>query len=812
MAVNDSSVEVFRLAALRSPQPGVAARKRISLAPEALGSAEISRSGRSGKPPSGYVAGDPRTGLPVPEDPKALSLPDLDAVLRAQDDLVAPKAVTDWVKSATGSPVKSLVASPEFVALKSYVHGSFLSVLNPEADLAAPEAGGLAQARDSLLRAVRLISLLEALADPATGPKDAAAVREHVRYVTVILPDSWRRPADALSRPPVIADLKLVKLGPARYEPGGIAHVENVMAREKRDRSHRTLDRSELTVITETERTEEREQDLSTTSRAEVLQESSKALHEALNLEAGLSVSASYGPTVSAQADARVARATSSDEVNRTASTFANEVLKRTRERIVERAFEQRVLKQVHETEEINTHGFDNTGASSKHLSGVYRWVDSVQESWIENYGKRLMLELVVPEPAAFVRWAVSNVKPAMTAGDPPEKPHDPGAVETALEPGHITAANYASLAARYGATNVSPPPADTLELGAACKPEGTSDLYLYSNAETLKVPVGYRATSWEAQCVTWGSGSPDGEVWMAGVGSMNGIAEDNSGVLRKTLSGALDIAEKSAIPVVMLGRGLINMAAAVRVHCELTAAGRAKWQISVYDAIMTAYREALAAYESRKAEIAAALALGVALDVDSGNPTENRLVERRELRRGVIHMLLGHPEDQGVFTGDAVVRDETGAPGLDLAIAGVERDAILFHEQAFEWSNMTWVHYPYYWADRDRWQEDCRRSGSDPAWTSFMTSGAARVVVPVRPGFEAAVALYLATGIMWAGGQVPTVGDPAYLAIDDEVVESLGTGVVDDEARTRTPLEPVRLPTSLVWLQPSPDLNLAGA
>jgi hypothetical protein len=76
-----------------------------------------------------------------------------------------------------------------------------------------------------------------------------------------------------------------------------------------------------------------------------------------------------------------------------------------------------------------------------------------------------------------------------------------------------------------------------------------------------------------------------------------------------------------------------------------------------------------------------------------------------------------------------------------------------------------------------------------------------------VRPGFEAAVALYLATGIIWAGGQVPTVGDPAYLAIADEIAESLGTRT-SATAPVRTPLEPVRLPTSLVWLQPSGNLD----
>jgi hypothetical protein len=51
----------------------------------------------------------------------------------------------------------------------------------------------------------------------------------------------------------------------------------------------------------------------------------------------------------------------------------------------------------------------------------------------------------------------------------------------------------------------------------------------------------------------------------------------------------------------------------------------------------------------------------------------------------------------------------------------------------------------------------------------------------------------------------VPTVGDPAYLGLAEEVAESLGAGLIDPE---RTDLDPVVLPTPLIWLQPDGDLN----
>lgn len=818
-------LELFRLAALRGAEPVASTRSRIVLDDNAASDAEALRTaeiGASTRPRHGSRSkllgglSDRREehgsrGTGSGESP--LELDRLDAILLGADDSLSPKAVSDWVKATTRQDVRTVVASEAFVALRRQVHGSLLALLAPDDDVRAVFAGpALAQGREEFLRGVRLLGLLELLAAPGTPPAlaDAAAVRWFLRASVIVLPSRLRRPADDLARPPVVADLKVVRLGRTRYEPGAIAHVENVMGRERRERVHSVTEQTETTTTVESERTVDTEQELETVSQTEMLQETSRALRDATEVEAGVAVSAAYGPTVQVEADARVARRTSSEEVVRAAAAFSNEVTKRARERVIERTRETRVVRRLMEVKETNTHAFDNSSGAG-HIVGVYRWVESVQDAWMENYGKRLMLEYVIPEPGAFVRWAADRVRPDEDVGDPPPAPHKPGQPDVALEPGHVDATNYLGLVARYGAVGVVPPPAETVELALSWKGEPNQELHVFEESKSLKVPKGYRATGWEAQCVTWGSSSPDGEVWMAGVGATGGIGMDNSAALQKHLSGALNAAEESIIPVVMLGRGLLNLSTALRVHCEITEEGRARWRLAVYDAIMTAHRQHMDAYEARLERAEAARSFAPRAGLDGSNSAQNRVVERRELRRSVIHMLLGHPMDTGVFAGDAVVHDRDGAaPELDLAVAAAERDVLTFVEQAFEWANMTWVHYPYYWSTRDRWVEDCRSIGPDPAWTAFLTAGASRVVVPVRPGFEAGIALYLATGIVWAGGQVPTVDDPAYLAIADEIAESLGTRS-PDAVSARTPLEPVRLPTSLVWLQPGGEIDGGG-
>jgi hypothetical protein len=96
--------------------------------------------------------------------------------------------------------------------------------------------------------------------------------------------------------------------------------------------------------------------------------------------------------------------------------------------------------------------------------------------------------------------------------------------------------------------------------------------------------------------------------------------------------------------------------------------------------------------------------------------------------------------------------------------------------EQAFEWEIMDYTFYPYYWANRLKWQEMYMSESVDPLFRSFLQAGMARVIATVRPGFENAVQLFIETGLIWNGGEVPVIGDPMYMSIVDEMRKPLGT------------------------------------
>ena len=153
--------------------------------------------------------------------------------------------------------------------------------------------------------------------------------------------------------------------------------------------------------------------------------------------------------------------------------------------------------------------------------------------------------------------------------------------------------------------------------------------------------------------------------------------------------------------------------------------------------------------------------------------------------------------------------------PAIDLKEVEEESPIIQFLEQAFEWQQITYVLYPYFWGKLPEKWFDAQRyyDEADPLFGKFLQAGAARTLVAVRPGFEPAVSYYLRCRRPWSGGAAPTIDDPLYLAIHEELREQ------QDDLNGASPYgDPweVVVPTSLVDLQadaelPAFDCNVEG-
>jgi hypothetical protein len=578
-----------------------------------------------------------------------------------------------------------------------------------------------------------------------------------------------------------VGDLMLVREEPKRYELGEIAHIENIMAGEYKDRSHRRMNKTESFFSTVTERETEKERDLQSTERFQLSQEASEVIKVDSKLEAGFNLSASYGPTVSVGANSSATLTAGTETSKKSSSDFSHEVTERAKNRLVERVREERSLKITEEIEEINKHGFDNKGKPD-HKVGVYRWVDKITQARLLNYGQRLMLEFVIPEPAVFFAKALFNSAPkGLTMEDPDPKITLLTAEDLVDDPDDAEH-DYRELAAVYQVTDLDPPPLRYLTKADNFNYAETEGVESQSASKKITIEPDYAA--YKAVFTRSRTGSDSDLTFhvaaASGAGEIIGYKRE---LHPNNLSGEL--------PISVSFRGDRAASVHVTVYCERTPEAYAKWQIKTYKALLEGYQK----MKSRFDEQVAAAGVRQANQIQGFAPERNRAIERNEIKRNVISVLTGQHFDLfGAITDGEV-------PQIDFAQAIPEGKYIQFFENAFEWSNLSYIMYPYFWGRKTTWVEKIGLDNTDPDHLAFLQAGAARVVVPVRPGYEPVLVHYLDTAEIWGGTDVPDLSGVSapYVDIATEIREQQNNPIT-------APIEvdkwDVKLPTSLVILQ----------
>ena len=568
------------------------------------------------------------------------------------------------------------------------------------------------------------------------------------------------------------------------YVSGEVSHIENILQGEYKERSTRRLRRSETTTTFETEKTTEKLRDTSTTDRYEMESETSQIIQEDAAFDIGVNVTAKYGP-VKVSVDSGYATATSSTEASSQAVSYGKEVTSRALERVVTRVREERVNKIIEEFEENNVHGLDNSLNTTGHVVGLYRWVDKIYKNQIVNYGKRMMLEFMIPEPAKFHLWAMSQEEVGITL----EEPLDPRENGLAKHT-NITEGNYASWAAAYGA-KVDTPPAEFKTISKSYVKDAQEYDSIAKNYNDLTVPDGYRATS---GFVAWSG--------LRATNRPNSLAISLGSSMRSTFNGDVtngnhvfsDITE-GTIAFSFRSYWYYSLFFNATVYCTRKNEILEKWQIETFNKIIEAYKEKKAAYDNALAEAKAKANLGI--QINGNNPRYNRIIESGELKKACIQWLNARMGED-YYAPENVCEDAKDMPAINFeGELGCYAQQAKFFEQAFEWDIMSYLFYPYFWGKKCSWKEIYHLDDNDPIFRGFLQAGMARVIVPVRPNFEKAALYYLETGKVWNGGEVPTVDDDLYISIIDEL-----DGVYDElPTKVGEPWE-TRMPTSLNILQ----------
>lgn len=746
-------------------------------------------------PSTGTAPPPPAPPAPPPADPSAAALADIDAAIKAltsqsasgfQPGVALARAVA---ATAPAPPPVGVPSSPLPAPVsRPWVMTAAAVAALPPKTRAVLAAAGLDPATQALPR------LIEQLQEQRTQLQFSAALAASVRpgrlikvgnsFDPIVTSDYVGAPAAGPPtghgniRPIGIGDLLMVKEHVLRYEGGELAHVENVLKSEHMSRKTRRLERTETTILQETESTKEETRDTQTTDRFSLKRETSDTIKTDASIKAGLSVDSSYGPTVEVKATTDFSTSGSAESSVKTASEFSKDVVDRSVSKLVERVLERRSVTTLAEFEEKYSHGFDNTGGTG-HISGFYQWIDKVLQAQVYNYGKRLLFDVTVPEPGTNFMLALTRVRDVGQALEKPEP-----FTATALD---INEGNYAVWAKKYDATGLEPPPPPIKTIVQAIDGVFSQDGHESSKSGVLAIDDGYRAKY--ASFVKDAVVTDPHPQWRLFVGSA--WYDAMTGQQYVDLAG-----EINSIGFAYDAHGINVLSASIEIFCERTARAVTTWQLKTHAAITQAFQAKMQIYDQALAQARAEAETVIA----GRNPAFNQRLMSSELRRQCLTLVTGQQFDS--FGALELAAEGYAQPNLDRTAA--QMPYVRFFEQAFEWEHLVYFFYPYFWGWKAGWKNRMLLDDIDAVFADFLRSGAARVVFPVRPGFEAAVVHYLETGELWNGGPPPDISDPLYVSIISEIQEA--TGAPGNETPVGDPWE-VRLPTTLVRLRPNDDL-----
>lgn len=573
------------------------------------------------------------------------------------------------------------------------------------------------------------------LAGGLTGVAHAAALKWHVDPVDA--PDT--PPPLAVAAPgatptPVlplgVADLLLVQAHVNRYERSEVAEVVNVLANESLSHTLRHLDTSETTSSQDTERS-----DLKSVTQDTAEQSSGHTTVQAVG--PGVGPLAAEGPSSFAKSV--------TDQVSSTSTS-------RTRRQLVER--------RLRESEDTSQHVLENAGAQTAY--GVYQWLDEVYEARTFNYGSRLLYDVIVPEPAATFREAIGRPRSGLPM---PVRP-----APFTVRPEELTSFNWAYYATGHHATGVDAPPADQVVVSEAFakqpkdpfSSDAATNTVTWAEARTTRIPKGYRATRYVI--VVMSSSYPAGLASVS-VGTKTIRLAPANGTFVKT--GRLD-GERESVPVAVhvtsnsVDWGVFGIAVAIEIICEATDELTGAWQVKTHGQIVDANRSRFQEF----AEAAATRDATARLTLQAMQQGRKVGIVSTEVKRTALAYLTGQS-----FAGfNATAVDASGFPYPNATATGVLAAYIRFLEQAIEWDHIAYAFLPYFWGAQTSWVSKLVAVEPDRSFADFLTSGAARVVLPVRPGYETAFERFLQKGTVPTTQQMLDVGGPLWVSLTDQL------------------------------------------
>ncbi len=596
------------------------------------------------------------------------------------------------------------------------------------------------------------------------------------------------------------ADLMRVEQKLCCYIPGAIAHIENIMSREYKEKSTEYLERSENTIVVENETETVEKNDTTSVEKHDWNKEVKQTIQKDFKFNLGTNITYDTGVWY-VGLNAGMSFANYRNQSNSNSQNFSKSITETASESIRTRSLEKKTSTLIKEFKEQNKHGFDNR-EGEKHVSGVYRWLDKTYKNQIVNYGKGMVYEFMIPKPAELY---LKTLNPDEEPDNVLVKPEAPK-IKSWQE---ITRDNYTQYINQYGVTDFQAPldeeKFDKFEVGRL------DHTYIFPATikveQTLKFT--FRSDIGPFYFLEEVIGTSDYSIK-----GHNPIPVDPNGIFQvhlKNSSSQVKIAERGLWWLMAnhpvsgnIQKSNLNFENEVDVHVfgnrvsvvdhvklnfrfRLKASVFQQWQQDTYNSIIDAYNERLKEYnEALAAQNDDSLLNNDTQDQDNyKNPGFYSNIIDTELRRLSIELLLQNvniDRCKHFYTMNQCNDSETCEEIPMLSSLGeldTRASLVKFLEQCFLWPVLSYNLYPYYWAGQCDWADMLHNEDTpDNNFQQFLKSGMARVIVPVREGFEKAVAYFLCTGQPWFGEQDPQIDDPMYVSIVEELKQPLGKKV----------------------------------
>jgi hypothetical protein len=599
-------------------------------------------------------------------------------------------------------------------------------------------------------------------------------------------------------------DLLIVRQTTIGYRRAEIAHVENVLIGETRERDHtkRIFTRDELFESTEQE--SEETTDLQTTDSSELSNEVSEVVSENLSVEGNVEVTY-RGPT-KVVAKAAGAFEKSSENTAKAAAEYATEIVDQAVTRIFERT--KRSTKSIFEQEivEENRHHFVRDKNAEEHVSGIYQYLERVSRAKIFSYGERDLYDILVPEPAALI-WSLATptVEDPITLVDEPN--HE---LFNSLYVGNIEE-KLNEIVIAFRVSDIDLPPDLNKRAGMGFSATGSGENAKHASHKDIQIEDGYVATGYLFNInaerdggYNIGGGIAIGDFtdfWQLEEGD---YSNDDNSAGSKTISGDFDEPQPGpGIAVALNVENFQSISGNVKIVLTRTAKKYREWALETLGRVATRYEEMnqefqLAALRDELTTPEEEVAL------PEGARRRLKKMVRNELQRAAIGIMLNKPVKYDLIS-DEIIQG-LPFPITDIPRLKADEAEIQFLQQAFEWEHLSWVLYPYFWGRRfgtPGWKNTVVQDHPDPDFAAFLNSGAARLQISVRPGFQDLVNHFMETGEVYEGNGLPKMGDPGYVPFIDEQINSLGGPGEEVQWPLGDPIEwDVVTPTPLVLVR----------